>query len=150
MTLTLVVRVKESVMNCELKKLTEWLRSNILFYSFILYGSLAWQFTLKTNHNRVFILQRKCLPIITFSFFKDHSNPLFKGLKLLKLHEVQTRNTLTNFLIYIPRMSTSPYGNHSLRGDAFLWNKFFEDLTCFSKLKSFLMKRFLQTCENEL
>ena len=29
-----------------------------LFYSFILYGSLAWQFTLKTNLHRVFILQK--------------------------------------------------------------------------------------------
>ena len=59
-----------------------------LFYSFILYGSLAWQFTSKTNLNRVFILQKKCLRIITFSFYKDHSNPLFKDLKLLNLHNV--------------------------------------------------------------
>ena len=156
------------------------------FYSFILYGSLAWQFTSKTNLNRIFILQKKC--IITFSFYKDHSNPLFKDLKLLKLrdvleseiikffykysrnelpksvcsifnlvHEVHTRNTRNNLLIYIPRMSTSRYGNHSLRSDgASLWNKFFKDffpshdLTSFFKLKSFLMKRFLQTYENEL
>ena len=54
-------------------------------------------------------------------------------------------------------MSTSRYGNHSLRGDGdFLWNKFFKgflpnhDLTSFLKLKSFRMKRFLQTYENEL
>ena len=59
-----------------------------LFYTFILYGSLAWQFTSKTNLNRVFILQKKCLRIITFSFYKDHSNPLFKDVKLLKLRDV--------------------------------------------------------------
>ena len=54
-------------------------------------------------------------------------------------------------------MSTSHYGNHSLRGDgAYLWNNFFKgffpshDLTSFVKPKSFLMKRFLQTYENEL
>ena len=132
-------------------------------------------------------MQKKCLRIITFSFYKDHSNPLFKNLKLLKLrdvleseiikffykysrnelpksvcsnilvHEVHTRNTRNNLLIYIPRMSTSRYGNHSLRSDgASLWNKFFKDffpshdLTSFFKLKSFLMKRFQQTYENEL
>ena len=39
-----------------------------LSYSFILYGSVAWQFTSKTNLNRVFILQKKCLRIIMFSF----------------------------------------------------------------------------------
>ena len=59
-----------------------------LFYSFILYDSLAWQFTSKTNLNRVFILQKKCLRIITFSFQKDHSNSLLKDLKLFKLHDV--------------------------------------------------------------
>ena len=154
-----------------------------MFYPFILYGSLAWKFTSKTNLNRVFILQKKCLRIITFSFYKNHSNPLFKDLKLLKLHEalesevikffykfsrnelpksvcsqfnlvheVHTRTTRNNLLIYIPRMSTSQYGNHSLRGDgASLWNKLFQDffpnhdLTSFLKLKSFLMKQFQQT-----
>ena len=159
-----------------------------LFYWFILYGSLVWQFTSKTNLNRVFVLQMKCLRIITFSFYKHHSNLLFKDLKLLELydvlelevikflckfsrkklpksvcsqfnvvHEVHTRNTSNNFLIYIPRMFTSQYGNHSLRSDGgSVWNKLFKDffpnhdMTSFLKQKSFLMKRFLQTYENEL
>ena len=56
-------------------------------YSFILYDSLAWQF-FKKPILIVFILQKKCLRIITFSFYKDHSNLLFKGLKLLKRHDV--------------------------------------------------------------
>ena len=33
-------------------------------------------------------MQKKCLRIITFSFYKDHSNSLFKDLKLLKLCDV--------------------------------------------------------------
>ena len=77
--------------------------------------------------------------------------------KFNPVHEVHARNTHSNLLIYIPRISTSRYGNHSLRDDgASLWNKFFKDffpnhdLTSFRKLKSFLMKRFLQTYENEL
>ena len=159
-----------------------------LFYSFILYGSLTWQFTSKTNPNRVFILQKKCLSIIMFSFYKDPSNSLFKDLKLLKprnvleseiirffykfsrnelpksecsifnlVHEVHTRNTRKNLLIYIPRMSTSRNGNHYFHSDgASLRNKFFKDffpshdLTSFFKLKSFLIKRFQQTYENEM
>ena len=66
-------------------------------------------------------------------------------------------NKRNNLLIYIPRLSTSQYGNHFLRGDgASLWNNFFkdfftnQDLTSFLKLKLFLMKRFHQTYENEL
>ena len=134
-------------------------------------------------------MQNKCLRIITFSFHKDRSNPLFKDLKFLKLHdvlkselikffykfskisyqnqyvvnqfylvhEVHTRDIRNNLLIYLPRIAASQYGNHSLRGDgASLWNKFFKDfspnhdLTSSLKLKSFLMKRFLQPYENEL
>ena len=59
-----------------------------LFYSFLLYGSLAWQFTSITNLKRIFILQKKCLRLITFSSYTDHSNPLFRDLKLLKLHDI--------------------------------------------------------------
>ena len=49
----------------------------------MLYGSLAGQFTSKN-----FILQNKWLGIITFSFYIDHSNPLVKDLKLLKLPHI--------------------------------------------------------------
>ena len=59
-----------------------------LFYSLILYGSLTWQFTSKTILNRVLILRNKCLRIITFSFYKDPSESLFKNLKLLKRRDV--------------------------------------------------------------
>ena len=115
-----------------------------LFYSFISYGSLGWQFTSKPILI-LFIFQKKCLRIITFSFYKDHSNPLFKDLQLLKLrddleseikiifykfsrnelpksvcsvfnldHEVHTRNRRNSLLIYIPRISTSQNDNHPL------------------------------------
>ena len=68
-----------------------------MFYSFIEYGFLTWQFTSKPKLNRVFILQKKCLPIIKFSFYKSHSNPLFKDLKLLKLHDVFQWEIITFF-----------------------------------------------------
>ena len=32
-----------------------------------------------------------------FSFYKDHSNPLFKDLKLLKLHDVLKSEVITFF-----------------------------------------------------
>ena len=54
-----------------------------LCYSFVLYGSLAWQCTSKTNFNIVFILQAKCLRIITFCFYTDHNNLLLKELSYL-------------------------------------------------------------------
>ena len=74
----------------------------------------------------------------------------------LLVHVIHYRNTSNNFFIYI-WMPTSQYGNHSLCGDgASLWNKLFKDLfpnhdfTSSLKLKSFLMKGFLQIYKNDL
>ena len=73
------------------------------------------------------------------------------------VHKVHIRNTRNNLLIYIPGMSAFQYGNHSLCGNgASLWNRFLKDffpnhdLNSFFELKLFLMKRILQTYENEL
>ena len=61
------------------------------------------------------------------------------------VYEVHVRNTGNSLLTYIPGMSTSQYGNHSLRCDsAFLWNEF---LNIFFQT---VIWRFLQTYENEL
>ena len=59
-----------------------------LFYSKILHGSLSWQYTSKTNINKVFKLQKKCLRMMTFSDFDAPSDPLFKKLELLKLQDI--------------------------------------------------------------
>ena len=92
-------------------------------------------------------------------FYTFSRNELPKSVcsKFNLVYEVHTRITRNNLLIYIRRMSTSRYDNHSLRDDgAYLWNTLFKDflpnhdLTSFLKLKSFLMKRFLQSYENEL
>ena len=78
--------------------------------------------------------------IIKF-FYKFSRNELPKSVysKFNLIHEVHSRNTRNNLLIYIPRMSTCRYGNHSLRGDgASLWNKLFKDffqtMICFPSL----------------
>ena len=79
-------------------------------------------------------------------FYKFSRNELPKSVcSVFNLdHEVHTCNTRNSLLIYIPRMSTSQYDNHSLRGDGvFIWNKVFKDyfpdhdLTSLLKLKSF-------------
>ena len=72
--------------NCILSKLRHYVPQKTcisvyfsLFYSFMLYGSLAWQFTSKANLNRVFILQKKCLRI-NFLIFLISRNKLPKSL----------------------------------------------------------------------
>ena len=75
-----------------------------LFYTFILYGSLAWQFTSKTNLNRVFILQKKCLRISTLSFYKDKVIHCFKILSYLNFAMFWNQRS-SNFSISFPEMS---------------------------------------------
>ena len=38
--------------------------------------------------NKIEVLQKKCLRIITFSDFNNHTNPLFINLKLLKVKDL--------------------------------------------------------------
>ena len=147
-----------------------------LLYSFILYGSLAWQFTSKTNVNRISTLQNKFLSITTFYIYTNQSNSLLKNLKLLKVPDILELEVIKFFYLFsrfdlpksvcsqcnlVHKVHTRDIHNNSLiysarvpilRIDgASLWSKFFNhDLTAFLKLKAFLMKQFLQTYENEL
>ena len=56
-----------------------------VFSSHLLYGSQIWGQTSKTVMNKISLLQRKAVRIITHSKTRDHTNPLFKELKILKV-----------------------------------------------------------------
>ena len=59
--------------------------------------SLAWQFTSKTNLNRVFIFQKKFLHIIPFTFPLDHCNSLYRDPKLFKLPDILKSGVINFF-----------------------------------------------------
>ena len=59
-----------------------------IFHSHIVYGSLVWQFTTSDNLEKINVLQKKCIRLLTFSDFNAHSNNLFFNLDLLKLEDV--------------------------------------------------------------
>ena len=61
-----------------------------LFYSHLIYGSLAWQYTSNHNIDKIFRLQKKCLRIITYSPYNAHSNKIFLDLKLIKIPDLFT------------------------------------------------------------
>lgn len=66
-----------------------------LIYPFLIYGIIAWGNTYQTTLQPLYILQKKSLRLITFSRFDDHSSPLFKKLKILKLQDIVKLYTLT-------------------------------------------------------
>ena len=76
---------------CILYKIKYKVPQNILkmIYSALIlphlnYGILIWGFDLE----RLFILQKKAIRIISNSFFLEHTDKLFKKLKLLKIHDI--------------------------------------------------------------
>ena len=59
-----------------------------IFYSHLIYGCNVWGLTSEENLNKIEILQRKCLRIVTFSDFRSHTNHLFIEHKILKVREI--------------------------------------------------------------
>ena len=59
-----------------------------IFYSHLIFGCNIWGLTSEENLNKIEVLQKKYLRIITFSDFNSHTNPLFMNLKLLKVKDL--------------------------------------------------------------
>ena len=59
-----------------------------LVYPYLTYCLVVWGNTYSSSLNPLFILQKKIVRLITFSHYKDHTNPLFINLKIFKLHDL--------------------------------------------------------------
>lgn len=56
--------------------------------SHLIYGYNVWGLTTEENLNKIEVLQKKCVRIITFAPFNSHTNHLFTNLKLLKVNDI--------------------------------------------------------------
>ena len=52
------------------------------------------------NKMKIFILQKRCMRLITFSNFKEHTTPIFKNFEILKLQDITEFNTLKRIYSY--------------------------------------------------
>ena len=59
-----------------------------LFYSHLIYGCSVSSLTSQKNINIINILQKKCIRVINFSHFNDHTNLLFVDNNLLKFKDI--------------------------------------------------------------
>ena len=59
-----------------------------LIYSQISYCNILWGNTFPSYSNKLFILQKKALRIISFSDYSAHTEPIFKRFYILQLHDV--------------------------------------------------------------
>ena len=59
-----------------------------LSYPYFNYCNLIWGTAYITNLNPLIVLQKKCIRIINKAGYLDHTDPLFKSTKLLKLEQI--------------------------------------------------------------
>ena len=128
-----------------------------IFFSHLFYGCNIWGLTSEKNLNKLEILQKKCLRIMTFSDFRCHANPLFISLKILKIRDIiklqqlrlpfeflsnslpsdlkklfklnsEIHNHNVRDLFFVPRINTSTYGKNSIKFHCpILWNTTFRN-----------------------
>ena len=61
-----------------------------LTYPYFNYCNLIWGPAYPSNLNPLVILQKKCICLVNKSGYLDHTDPLFKSSKLLKLEQIHT------------------------------------------------------------
>ena len=61
---------------------------NSLIYPILTYGIIAWGNTYPTTKDPLFLLQKKTLRLITFSAYREHTNPLFIKHQIIKFHDL--------------------------------------------------------------
>ena len=86
--------------------------SILCYFLFSSYGSNIWGLTTEENLNKIEVIQKKCLRIMTFSDFNSHTNPLFIDLKLLKVRDIIKLNQLK--LVYEFYNNALPTDLHNL------------------------------------
>ena len=59
-----------------------------IFYSHLIYGCNTWGLTTEENIEKIEVLQKKCIRILTFSDFNAHTNDIFKDLKVIKVRDI--------------------------------------------------------------
>ena len=66
-----------------------------IFFSHLIYGCNVWGLTSEENLDKIEILQKKCVRILTFADFNSHTNQIFIDLGIIKVRDLISMNQLT-------------------------------------------------------
>ena len=78
-----------------------------LIFSHINYCNLIWGSACMTSLQPLFVLQKKAVRIVNGSKYLDHTDPIFKSLKVLTVHNVFKVNSLV-FIYKCLKMNRFP------------------------------------------
>ena len=62
---------------------------------------MAWSYSTQRNIDRIIKLQKRCIRIITYSKFTEHTGPFFSELKLLKVKDIFSLTKLLFMFAFI-------------------------------------------------
>ena len=105
------------------------------------HGCLVWSYSIQRNIDRIIKLQKRCIRIITYTEFTEHTGPSFSELKLLKVKHIFSLTKLLfmfDFInenipkerkpIFVINRSIHSHETRSCYDGANLWNKFYHAL----------------------
>ena len=100
----------------ELKNLTELY--NTMVYLYLTYCNINWESTYRTRLRSINIAQKKIVRLMTFSSFRETSQPLFKLLKKMNIYEINL-NLIANFMYlhYYGKLS-EPFNDYFVINDS--------------------------------
>ena len=84
---------------------------NALVLPYITYCNIAWANSNKTKTETVHLLQKRALRICTHSHYLSSSEPLFKKLKTLKIHDIHTLQSAIFMYKYSTNILPSSFHN---------------------------------------
>jgi hypothetical protein len=69
-----------------------------LVYPYLIYCNLIWGNTYKTRIQRLVSIQKKIMRLITFKFYLEHTEPIFRDLEILSIEQ---NKLLSHQYIYV-------------------------------------------------
>ena len=82
-----------------------------LIYPYLTYCTTVWSSTYVTNLNRIFLLQKRAVRIITNADFRAHSEPLFFRLKILDIYNINSFYTAQFMFSYYHQLLPPLFSN---------------------------------------
>ena len=100
----------------ELKNLKELY--NTMVYPYLTYCNINWASTYPNRLRSIYIALRKLVKLTTFSSFRETSQPLFKLLKIMNIHEINLY-LIANFM-YLHYYGKRPetFDNYFVKNDS--------------------------------
>ena len=89
-----------------------------LVYPYYTYCNLIWGSAISTHIESLVLLQKKCIRIISKAGYLDHTAPLFKELKLLKVQQIYDFNCAKFIYCISNKIKYTEFSDRLIQGNS--------------------------------